>query len=215
MSDGSDRLESEIEAELQSLAPGLPVQPSEGVVLRVKAAVRHELNEAWLAGHPTPAPSPEVVHRVRETVHEELDVRDRSSGTDDDCVGRSPRRSVWSPAWASLAAAAMIGICVGIVHHVGTLEARSRPMASARAAEASLDLFVDAAEEIFAEESLTASIVADLDLLQESISQWDPVSEYDSGTLNEVVDEIDELLTKPDSDRDMSERHSMPRGAFG
>ena len=71
MTDELDRLEREVEAAMV-LLPSLVVEPSDAAVLRVKAAMRHELNEEWLADQAAPLPSAEAVRRVHKAVIAEL-----------------------------------------------------------------------------------------------------------------------------------------------
>jgi len=216
MSKDLQRLEFEVEADLSALSAELTVAPSEGAVQRVKGAARHALNEAWLAGHRTPTPPPVVLEQVRAAVHSELEHAGEPEVAELSVAGKPVRRFPWWAIGAPLAAAAMIGICIGLAHRAGPVKPALSP--GDAGAEAKLDLFVEAAEQLFADDPFAnriVGIVADLDALEESISQWEPVSEYDPGLLNNVVDEIDELLEEPDSDRGMSNRAHQARGAFG
>ena len=216
MSEDLEKLEFDVEAALSALSAELTVEPSEGAVQRVQAAVRHALDEAWLAEHRTPTPPPVVLQQVRAAVHSELERAGKPEVAELSVAGKPVRRFPWWAVGAPLAAAAMIGICIGLAHRAQPVKPALSPRDAA--AEAKLDLFVEAAEQLFADDPFAdriVGIVADLDALEESISQWEPVSEYDPGLLNNVVDEIDELLEDPDSERGMSNRANQVRGAFG
>lgn len=202
MNEDLHKLELEVEAALASLSADLSVEPAEALIHRVKAAVRHELNEAWLGGQPSPSPSTKVLQRVRAAVRDELRRSDERVSVEAEVARRPARRLVRSPVWWSLtAAAAMIGIWVGIVHYAGTLEPAS--LSVAPDTEARLDLFVEVAEQV----------LADLDALEESITE--PIWEYETGVLSDIVSEIDELLAEPESSQNLSRRHTALRGAFG
>jgi len=64
MSDELNRLEHEVEAAMRSLPADFSVEVPAALVMRVKAVVRHEVNEEWLIGQPAPLPSAETVRRV-------------------------------------------------------------------------------------------------------------------------------------------------------
>ena len=202
MNEDLDKLELEVEAALASLSAALSVEPAEALIHRVKAAVRHELNEAWLGRQPSPSPSSEVLQRVQAAVRDELRRPDERVSVEAKVARRPARRLVRSPVWWSLtAAAAMIGIGVGIVHYTGMLEPAS--LSVDPDTEARLDLFVEVAERG----------LADLDALEESITE--PIWEYETGILSDIVSEIDELLAEPESSENLSRRHTALRGAFG
>ena len=115
MSEDLSHLEREVDRQLAELAVALSVEPAPAVIKRVQAAARHALNEAWLAGHPVPAPDAEVLARVRTAVHRELVLT----------AGDGPRfaRRSWKLAWPAVAAAALIVISVGVIRYAGS----SRP----------------------------------------------------------------------------------------
>ncbi|UCD28132.1 MAG: hypothetical protein JSV03_13705 [Planctomycetota bacterium] len=174
MTEDLDKLEAEVEAMLASLASKLSVRPRPAAVERTKAAVRHQLNESWLADQATPAPSPFALQRVRSAIDDEL------------------KRPMYSFArtmtWASLAAAAMIAICVGVLHYGQTV--KPSPL--------DLDLFVQAAEETLMENPFTTAITLDLDVIEDSINNLATTTNYDTEILYDIGNQIDELFIEPE-----------------
>ncbi len=214
MNDELDKLEREVEAALASLSADLTLEPAETLVHQVKEAVRHELNAAWLTQQPSPLPSAEALQRVRAAVHRELQEPELQLAVEAKADHGPPaRRFAWSPAGPLLAAAAIIAICVGVIHYLGSLKPPALP--DDPATEAKVDLFVEVAEQVFAPNPLTASIIADLDVLEENIARGEPVWECEMGVLDEIVSEIDELLSEPDPGENMSKIQTRLRGAFG
>ena len=147
-------LENEVEAMLEPLAGRLDRLPrvGEAVIERVKAAVRHEINEQWLAAQPAVQPPTEVIAGVRTAVRDELR-RKRSAASHRFSTheGDPAARQRWA---AGLAAAAMIAICAVLIQRVGTLgPAPISP--GAMAANQPLDLFADAAEVALADNEMT------------------------------------------------------------
>ncbi len=179
MSDELDRLEREVEAAMAWL-PNLSIEPADAAVLRVKAAVRHELNEEWLASQSAPLPSAEAVRQVHTAVREEL---------------RRPvsvRRPAWGRMASALAAAAMIVLSLGVIRQAGLSGRRSQIMAPEVAdAENHLELFLTAAQEVFTSDTLTGSIHDDLSVIEEDIDGWRSSSGGETGGLGDVLREID------------------------
>lgn len=195
-------LEREIDAELASWASELEVKPREALVPRVQAAVRHELNEAWLADLPTPKASPELTTRVRDAVHAELESGRRTRGPG----------FHWSPAWSSIASAAAIGICVGIIHLAGTLKTSSPT--EVQTTDRYLDQFVEAAEEVLDDETMTSDLMAEMDALSERIAQWQPADDEEAEVIDNLLDEFDELLSTPEPSEGTGQAPSPSRGAI-
>lgn len=209
MTDDLDRLECEIKVMLTAWGPELSVEPSEAAVLRAKAAARHELNEAWLAEQPAPVPSDETLKRVRSEVRAEL-----SRAVAETDLGRR-RWFGWGPGLSSLAAAAMIGICVGLIHYVGTLRT-ALPQVNAQT-KATVNYFAEAAEDWLAAEPVTTALRSELDTLEQSIGKWQPGQTADqTESFNELIDALDELLSRPAANQNTSIGHQYSRrGAFG
>jgi hypothetical protein len=209
MSDDLNRLESEVGALLAPLAERLDAAPPEGVVHRVRAAARHALNEAWLADQPTAAPPAGTVGRVQAAVRDAITntrpetlrpVSDPSLNDDAEALVKMPGGARWR-GLSSLAAAAMVGICVGLIHHVGTLN----PMAEhSEPAQELLDRFVQA-EDALTEDPWALSVSAGLDAIERSINEWEPVEDYNTELLDQLAAEIDELLAESGAERSTSQ----------
>lgn len=138
MSKDMDKLEAELDEAVRFWGPRLDAdaRPSPAALARTKAAVNHALNERWLTGVPTPLPSKRVLARVRSAVHAELAARSAVQ-----------RRTGWSSSMVgSLAAAAMIALCFGLVHRVGSLQ--QAPSGPADPVEQNVSLFVEAASAV-------------------------------------------------------------------
>lgn len=201
MSDELNELEREVE-QAMALLPSLVVKPSDATVLRVKAVVRHELNEEWLAGQATPLPSVEAVRRVHQAVIAEL------------AKPASARLSAWGKTAAILAAAAMIAISVGVIRRAGLI---GSPSVSPEVAEAErhVDLFLATAEEVFALDDLTESIADDLSALEEDIDGWQSAGGDETGGLGEILREINSTTPEsPDSDG-VSGLSTVSQGVWG
>jgi hypothetical protein len=143
-------------------------------VERTKQAARHALNEAWFADQPHPQPSEKTLSVIREAVRGELS--ETKKAADDD--SRSVRLS--SPTAGSLAAAAMILCCIGVVQWAATqqpeesvvhLADSSRP-AAVKEADETVDLFLAAADDAFDHSSFHSSMSQELESLQGSLSDW-------------------------------------------
>ncbi|MHC4798180.1 MAG: hypothetical protein ACYTF1_16210, partial [Planctomycetota bacterium] len=72
MTEDLNKLEIEVDAMLDAIAPSLYVEPSPQATELAKAALRQQLNENWLAAQPAPTPSAENLQRVREAIDREL-----------------------------------------------------------------------------------------------------------------------------------------------
>lgn len=154
--------------------------PTEAVLARVRSAVRHELNEQWLAAHASPAPEPQALARVRLKVREELARQHRRS------IGR------WfsSQVMASLAAAAVLLLGVGLVRHVGY----SRPPSASnltvvQAAQEHVDLFLEAAQVSMAADEFSDSVLSELELIYARLPDTSP-----SGASQAVFEALDEAF---------------------
>ncbi len=99
------QLEREAEAMRAALSDDLSrVKPSEAAVDRAKAAVRHELNEAWMRDQAQPEPAAEALDRARSAMHVEL------------AGNVATHRAGWAKGWtwAGLAAAAALALVAGM-----------------------------------------------------------------------------------------------------
>ncbi|MGQ9650031.1 MAG: hypothetical protein ACUVXJ_07965 [Phycisphaerae bacterium] len=201
MNDELNELEREVE-QAMALLPSLLVKPSDATVLRVKAVVRHELNEEWLAGQAAPLPSAEAVRRVHQAVIAEL------------AKPAYPRLSAWGKTSAVLAAAAMIAISVGVIRWAGRV---GSPSVSPEVAEAErhIDLFLAAAEEVLTLDDLTESIADDLSVLEEDIDGWQSAGGDETGGLGEILREMNSTTPEsPDSDG-VSRLSTVSQGVWG
>jgi hypothetical protein len=208
MSENLSHLEHEVERQLAELGVALSVEPAPVVIERVQAAARHALNEAWLASHPAPAPDAEALARVRAAVHRELA---RPAGD----PARFARRS-WRLAWPAVAvgaAAALIVISVGVIRYAGS----SRPAAPAATGEAdqTADLFVQAADRVWAEDPLIATLRIDLDTIEESLMRSQTAPDDVEEILEDIDSRIDELFVEPDGFERTSGIHRVQPGAIG
>ncbi len=208
MHDELDRLEREVEAAM-ALLPNLSAEPADAALLRVKAAVRHELNEEWLADQSAPLPSAEAVQRVHTAVREELS---QSAGT---------QRLAWGRIASALAAAAMIAISVGVIRQAGLIRQGPQTVTPEVAeAQAHLELFLTAAEKVFTSDTLTGSIYDDLSVIhddlsviEEDINGWRGSSGGETGGLGDVLREIDSKVKE--SPKGVSRTSRPSQGVWG
>jgi len=212
MSENLDNLEREVESMLAAWVDDLSVEPAEAAVFRVRAAVQHELNESWLTDHAESVPSPEAVERVRSAVHEELGRRLDTSPVKPVRASRPGRRFAWVRVAAGLAAAAVIAIGIGVVQRGRTLEEPSPTPDPAIEAELDVLLAAAEAEDVYADDPATASILSDIDAVEESIGRWESAT---AGDLQSIMSEIDEILAQPDAGENMSRFRTLPQGAIG
>lgn len=179
MSGDLDRLEQEVERELARWGPRLDVRPAEQALGRAQQACRLELDEAWLRSQPAPSPSPEVMARVRSAVAAELARSGRR-------IGLSWPRWLTPQATGSIAAAAVLLICVGVVRLAG-------PGAGASATAAvEVDELLAAADRMW-----TGSPADDLEEAVRSIEDdlsGDAAGDDAGDSLEEMLLEMDELL---------------------
>ncbi|NLE58750.1 MAG: hypothetical protein GX616_10340 [Planctomycetes bacterium] len=201
MSDELSNLEREVEKAMASL-PSLLAEPSDAAVLRVKAAVRYELNEEWLAGQAAPLPSAEAVRRVHEAVVAEL------------AKPAAAHLSAWGRMAAALAAAAMIAVSVGVIRQAG-LVGSSALSPEVVAAENHVELFLAAAEEVLATDTLTESIYDDLSVIEEDINGWQSMGSGETGGLGDILREIDSTATESPGGDGVSGISRASQGVWG
>lgn len=191
MAENTRDLEPQVEAMLEEWAlhiddvPG----PTPDVLDRVKAAVRHQVNEEWLASQPSPSPRPAALQRVRAAVRQELARSSFGSG-------RS-RRWLISPRLAGLAAAAMLIIGVGIVQWSGYLGGHADETPTEEvwlaAAEEQVDLFVEAAQVAMGPDAFSESILNELEIIQAKLAR-STQAEPGEDLLNELDAALREIL---------------------
>ncbi len=201
MSDELSNLEREVEKAM-ALLPSLLAEPSDAAVLRVKAAVRHELNEEWLAAQAAPLPSAEAIRRVHEVVAVEL------------TRPVVAQRSAWARTAAALAAAAMIAVSVGLIRQAG-LVGSSALSPEVVAAENHVELFLAAAEEVLSLDTLTEPIHDDLSVIEEDIDGWQSVGSGETGGLGDILREIDSTATESPGGDGVSGISRASQGVWG
>ena len=201
MSDELSNLEREVEKAM-ALLPSLFAEPSDAAVLRVKAAVRHELNEEWLAAQAAPLPSAEAIRRVHKVVAVEL------------ARPVVAQRSAWARAAAALAAAAMIAVSVGLIRQAG-LVGSSALSPEVVAAENHVELFLAAAEEVLSLDTLTEPIHDDLSVIEEDIDGWQSVGSGETGGLGDILREIDSTATESPGGDGVSGISRASQGVWG
>lgn len=168
MNNDLERLEQQVEAEWSALRLDLSAEPSAAAVDRIRSAVRQELNEAWLRGRAQPAPSDDLLSRVTAGMHRELA-----------CAAAERARRLRLRRWLAggLAAAAMIVLVFGVAHF--GLPARIGPMPAAGADV--VELFAQAADEVWSADPLTREMGEELDAIEEIMTRWpsEGESEFD------------------------------------
>jgi len=204
MSENLSHLEREVERQLAGLAAELSVEPPPAAIERARAAAGHALNEAWLAGHPAPAPDAEALARVRAAVRRELA---RPAGD-----GPRPSRRVWRLVWPAVAAAVVV-ISVGVIRYAGSSRSTA-PAATSRAAQ-TVDLFVQAADRVWAEDPLIAALRMDLDTIEESLTRSRTAPDGVEEILEDIESRIDELFVEPDGFERTSSIYTVQPGAIG
>lgn len=164
---------ADIAGELDRVAP-----PNEAVLARVKTAVRHEMNEQWLAQQSGPEPSGEAMARLRRAVRQAL-VGTTKSGPPDSL------RVQWR---AALTAAAMIALCLGLIRHVGHLQAERDHTLVLAAAREHVDFFVDAAQESLAPDEFSQSVLNELEFINGRLAG------SDDDSVGSELDEADHAI---------------------
>jgi len=204
MSEDLRHLECEVERQLDELAAALSVEPPPAVIERIRTAARQALDEAWLTGHPAPVPDDDTMARVRAAVHRELA---RAAGE----RARFSRRVWWLAGPA--VAAAMIVIALGVVRYAGL--PRPATPAATEMADQTVDLFVQAADRVWAEDPLIAALRMDVDGIEESLVQSRTTSNGVEEILEDVESRIDELFIEPEGFERTSRIDTIQPGAIG
>jgi hypothetical protein len=193
--DNLDVTQQAVERELGRWSGRLDVRPRAELVESVRAAMRLELHEQWLAAQPWPAPSGAALERVRFAVAAEL--------------GDRPRRAGWLRIWfsaqglASLGAVAMLVLCASVIWYAGTL----RPPAPFGA----VDHFASAVTD-----SSTDAILREVQSLEEDVVENGAFPEDGSEPLEDLVREMDRLLDEQrDPSRSTSELRVRGVGGLG
>jgi hypothetical protein len=214
MSDELIQLEREVETTLAAWGNAFDVSPPQAVVLRVQAAVRQEVNERWLESHAHPEPSAETLGRVRYAVRRELSASGPAlHGVGGNTVAGRVSRGAIARTLSVLAAAAMIGLCVGLIHYAGTLkpDGGAYVQKNTPVDQTALENMVASVEKILEAPAQSSPIGSDLgeigselDALETSIAGWSASDSdaYGFDNLEDVADELDRLMTEPVMDSD-------------
>jgi len=187
MDDGLHSLEREIEREMTRWADRLDVPPHAQQIALIRAAVRREADEAWLAAQPSPPLRPGALQRVRSAVAAEL----RAPGSRE---GSQLRWWISSQGLGSLGAAAMLLLCAGLVWYAGTLRLSAPAMFADSAAGNSAD----------PTDAELVQILAEVQSLEKDLSEDAPINEDESESLGDLVREIDRLIEEHATERSTS-----------
>ena len=183
-----ERLESEIEAELSALKSHLDVRVPRDVIGRTRLAARIALDEHWLDSHDDPALSPKARNRLLTTVRRSIQP-----------PGAQPVRRAWwvrnTRVLSALASAAMIAVCVGIIHQAGS---RSRHVRSGETQSEPLVAFVNTDRVAGDSEVNTVALGLDLDDLEASIMQWPGETDRLEDGLQQLDEQLDSLQMDTD-----------------
>lgn len=179
MTEDLNSLERDLEQEYARWAPRLDASPRPDLLDAVRSATRLEVLGAWLADRPAPAPSPGVLERVRAVVAAELAASSNRS--------RMLQRWLNSQGLGSLAAAAMLLLCVGIVWYAGALTSgvgtREGDRILAAVPESAADPILEEVQGLAAAIGDEAGLSVD--------------AEDEDESLSDLVQEIDQLLDEP------------------
>ncbi|MBP7935661.1 MAG: hypothetical protein KA354_13525 [Phycisphaerae bacterium] len=184
------QLENEVEAMLTTWSDSLDVLPPPGTRECLGVAVRRELNEAWFDDQASPTPDSATRARVCRAVRAELS---RVSGG---WAGTFRRWRFRLP----VAAAATIVIGMVCLHQAGW--PGSRPTNSIADHESKsytlsidpLTLFVEAANNVWAGDPLTAAIDTDLESLEEGLGRARTANDGVQDVLDDIGERIDDLF---------------------
>jgi hypothetical protein len=198
-------LEAQVNAMLAEWAADINdvPEPSRAVLERVKAAVRHEVNEQWLADQPAPIPSEQAMRRTRRAVHQAL--------------GRSGlnRGRLFNPQMiAGLTAAAMLAACVGLIRYVGYLQPATSVNPMLAAAQEHVDLFVESAEYALATDAFSESVLDELDLINAQLAGTSQEEGFQS-VLDELDGAIQEMFDDPEGTDDIMGSVTRSQGVLG
>lgn len=168
--------------------------PGPAVMERIKCAVRHEMNEQWLARQPEPERRPDLLADVQADVRREIARQQgwaRGMRSSHHALSGFGAHSRWV---AALAAAAMMAICVGVVRQVGYLGVQTGTSGgNAMVNSAPVDLFVEAAQATFANDEFSAEVLKEVQSIESQLagaksnSQGTTLEDL-SGALQEVLD---------------------------
>jgi hypothetical protein len=181
MDNDLNSLERQIEQDLARWAPRLDASPRPGLLDSVRAAAHLEAHEAWLSDQPAPAPAPGVLERVRAAVVAEL-------GGTGSRHGQRLRHWLTAQGRGSLAAAAMLLLCIGVIWYAGTLTSSL----GAREAELVLAALPESAADPILEEiqGLAKNLSDDIGPAVETDDEEE--------SLSDLVQEMDQLLDERD-----------------
>jgi len=200
-------MENQIETMLSGVAGAIDVPgPEPAIVQRVKAAVHIEIDEQWLAGHPSPLPSRAALSLAKRAVRFEL------------APSRTGRARILpsSQALAALAAAAMLVLSVGLIHRMGQLQRAGNQQVGqplVLAAQERVDLFLEAAQVALQRDEFSESVLGELESIDARLAE-DPEVQQDD-ILQELDDAIREILGDPAPRDGTLGILSWPKGRLG
>ncbi|HOW72672.1 MAG TPA: hypothetical protein PKY77_18895 [Phycisphaerae bacterium] len=184
------QLENEVEAMLATWSDSLDVLPPPGTWECLGVAVRRELNEVWLDDQASPTPDSATLARIRQAVRTEL------NRVSNGWAGTFRRWRVRLP----VAAAAAIVIGMVLLHQAGwpgsrpTSNTADRDSRSYALSVDPLTLFVEAANNVWAGDPLTAAIDTDLESLEEGLGRARTANDGVQDALDDIDERIDDLF---------------------
>lgn len=185
-------LRDEVEALLSRFAGELDVPAPPAVVERVKSAIAIDLNEAWLNEQEQSEASPMLVQRVQRVVRDELgQAGPRVAAAE---TGRRPVAArTWPRSWGAWAAAAMVACCIGIIRYAGLSAPSTVTQGGSKSAITSTfqKEFVEAAQAAVKGDTFTASILSELNAIQQQMVDWRS-QEYQGQ--EEILKELDQAF---------------------
>lgn len=183
MNQDLEGLEQEVEGQFEAMSLELDVDPPPAVVTRVRAEVRHALNETWLKAQPQPLPDAAALARVAAAVRQEL--------------GRkrlvAPRQ--WLMVGATAAAATLL---IFGLRGLGPTQDLTGGLALLAGDEVAIEQFVQVADRVWAEDPLTREIRDDLEIIEEGLTQFSIADD----TMEPNMGDLDSRLNVPEQTHD-------------
>lgn len=221
MTDDFRQLEREVNDRLAHLGDQLDVEPDPAALSRLRSAVRHEVNERWLAEQSHPEPASDVLAQVKSVTRAAL----RRPAGNVPSTGSAPRP--WRTIVPVLATAATVALVITLAWRAGSPDpsepipegmARIEPSDPAEVpaptpnqladtaptpstddpADPIVDMFVEAAERVWSEDPTTEEIRLEIDSLEETLSQRDSSHYEIEDSIDDIESDLDALLAEPE-----------------